>query len=114
MRTNSLSRTGMYQKAFYYIVEKDDTFPYNLEDWEQIQKTLKYDPTKGTTSKQFDKLCKAINNWLNNHFDMFELDYTHFDDNGSRNECVLCYNKREGQFEHPDFANELPKLVLYR
>ena len=45
---------------------------------------------------------------------MFELDYTHFDDWGSRDECVLCYTKREGEWDSPDFESELPKLVCYR
>ena len=113
-RVDCLGRTGMYHTAFKHILEKDKEFPYTKEDWDKIDKTRKYDPCKGTTSRQFDRLCDDINEWLNEHYDMFELDYTHFDDWGSRDEVVLCYKKGEGKWHSPDFATELPQLVLYR
>ena len=114
MRVNHLDRTGMYEQAFEHILEKDNSFPYKKEDWERIKKLCKYDPRRGTTCKEFDKLCKDINKWLNEHYDMFELDYTNFGDNGSRDEVILCYNKKEELFGHPDFATELPIVVFYR
>ena len=114
MRVNHLGRTGMYESAFYHILEKDSSFPYKKEDYEKIDKTRKYDPCKGTTSPKFDKLCKDINKWLNEHYDMFELDYTNFYDNGSRDEVILCYTKRTEMYDHPDFEKELPVIVFYR
>ena len=114
MRVRHLGRTGMYYPAFLHILENDKDFPYKEEDWDRINKTRKYDPCKGTTSKEFDKLCKDINKWLNEHYDMFELDYTHFDDCGSRDEVVLCYKKGKGKWDSPDFESELPVLVCYR
>ena len=113
-RTDYLPRTGMYLKAFKHIISQDKEFLYNQEDYDRIEKTRKYDPCKGTTSEEYDKLCRAINKWLNDHYDMFELDYTDFDDCGSRDEAVLCYTKRTDKYDSPDFENELPKLVLYR
>lgn len=114
MRVNHLGRTGMYIQAFEHILENDTKFPYKMEDWDRIDKTRKYDPRTGTTSPEFEKLCKDINDWLNNHYDMFEIDYTNFNDPGSREECVLCYTKRLDEWGHPDFESELPKLVVYR
>ena len=113
-RIDYLPRTGMYPQAFKHIISQDKEFPYSQEDYDCIEKTRKYDPHKGTTSKEFDKLCHDINAWLNDHYDMFELDYTHFDDEGSCDEVVLCYTKRTEKYSSPDFGTELPKLVLYR
>lgn len=116
MRVNHLGRTGMYEVAFHHILEKDPTFPYKKEDWERIQKTRKYDPSRGTTSPEFDKLCSKINNWLNDHYIMIEIDYTHEDDYGSRNEVVLCYERHkpgDDMFDSPDFE-KAPELVCYR
>lgn len=119
MRVKHLSRTGMYEQAFYHIIENDNSFTYKKEDWERIKKLCVYDPKRGTTCKEFDKLCKDINNWLNEHYYMYELDYTHWDDDGSRDEVTLCYEKPEdedvfGIYAHPDFATQLPKAVFYR
>lgn len=116
-RINYLPRTGMYEAAFYHIIQKDSSFPYKEEDYERIEKTRKYDPRKGTTSPEFEVLCSYINEWLNEHYDMFELDYTNFDDDGSRDEVILCYtkiDKIDRPFGHPNFEKELPKIVFYR
>ena len=46
---------------------------------------------------------------------MIEIDYTHPEDNGSRDEVVLCYEKKSDNiYDHPDFETELPKLICYR
>lgn len=114
-RVDYLGRSGMYEQAFMHIIAMDyQNFPYVKEDFKRINETRKYDPEVGTTSPEWQKLCDDINKWLNEHYDMFEIDYTHFDDYGSRDECVLCYTKRTGAYEHPDFQYELPKLVCYR
>ena len=114
MRVDSLGRTGMYESAFFHIIEKDVSFPYKKEDWERIQKTRKYDPLKGTTSFEFNKLCSEINDWLNKHYIMVEVDYTHPDDNSSRSEVVLCYEKHDDSiYDSPDFE-KAPLLVCYR
>ena len=116
MRVTHLGRTGMYKEAFNHILEKDPTFPYKGEDWEKIQKTRKYDPSRGTTSPEFNELCSKINNWLNERYIMIEVDYTHEDDHGSRDEVVLCYEKhedRDGIYDSPDFE-KAPVLVCYR
>ena len=115
MRVNHLGRTGMYYPAFLHILENDPIFPYKEEDWDRINKTRKYDPKRGTTSPEFDTLCKYINDWLNKHYIMIEIDYTHPEDAGSRDEVVLCYEKKSDDiYDHPDFETELPKLVCYR
>ena len=93
-RVFHLGRTGMYYPAFFHILEKDNKFPYKEEDWERINKTRKYDPNHGTTSPEFDKLCDDINAWLSDHYIMIEVDYTHPEDWGSRDEVVLCYEKK--------------------
>ena len=114
MRTTYLGRTGMYETAFNHILEKDPSFPYKKEDWEKIQKTRVYDPSKGTTSPEFNSLCSKINNWLNEHYIMIEIDYTHPDDYGSRDEVVLCYKKNgDSIYASPDFE-KAPELVCYR
>lgn len=113
-RIDYLPRTGMYEAAFYHIIQKDASFPYKEEDYARIEKTRKYDPRKGTTSPEFEVLCSYINKWLNEHYDMFELDYTNFDDDGSRDEVILCYTKINEPFGHPDFEKELPRIVFYR
>lgn len=115
MIVNYLGRTGMYVRAFEHILENDPNFPYKKEDFEKINKTRKYDPTKETTSPEWETLCKRINEWLNEHYIMIEIDYTHPEDDGSRDECVLCYEKKSDDIYYsPDFENELPKLVCYR
>lgn len=115
-RISYLPRTGMYQTAFNHILENDATFPYKKEDWERIDKTRKYDPKRGTTSPQFDKLCNDINKWLDDRYIMIEIDYTHPDDNGSRDEVVLCYERhgsKDDIYDLPDF-DKAPVLVCYR
>lgn len=113
-RVKHLGRTGQFFPALKHILQKDPTFKYTLEDYEKIEKTRVYDPCRGTTSPEFNELCKAINTWLVEHYDMFELDYTNFYDEGSREEVILCYTKRNELFDHPDFATELPQVVFYR
>lgn len=114
-RIDYLPRTGMYDQAFYHIMEIDPSFPYEEEDLERIKNTRVYDASTGTTSKEYQELCKDINTWLREHYDMFELDYTDFNDYGSRSECVLCYTKsNDPVYNRPDFVNELPKVVFYR
>ena len=116
MRVEHLGRTGMYEQAFFHIIEKDPMFPYKKEDWERIQKTRVYDPSKGTTSPEFSKLCNKINSWLNAHYIMIEVDYTNDESWGSRDEVTLCYKKhpdKNPEFDSPDFE-EAPELVCYR
>lgn len=122
MRINYLPRTGMVQKAFEYAIKNDKECPYVLADYEKINKTRVYDPSVGTTSKKCEKLCKYVENYLNDNFLMYFLDVTNPHDDGSREEVVLCYRKPKGFEENscdwiyyaPDFEKELPILVLYR
>lgn len=111
-RINYLPRTGMYEAAYEHIKQLNPLV--DLPNFEEVEKTRKYDPKRGTTSPEWEALCSVINDWLNEHYDMFFLDVTNFGDTGSRDEVVLCYTKRTEEFDHPDFETELPKAVFWR
>lgn len=116
MRVTRLGRVGMYKYALKHIAENDPDFPYKAEDWDELIKARRT-PCNNNEESNMQRFCEfmeKVDAWLNKHYDMFELDYTNFEDSGSRDECVLGYTKRESFLDHPDFEHELPKFVAYR
>lgn len=112
-RIDYLPRAGMIKPAFEYILQHDRSFPYVLEDYDRINATRKYDPSRGTVSKEWNSFCEDIDEWLNKNFIMYYLDITPEEYMGSRKEVVLCYKRPEDGVERVDFNNE-PELELYR
>lgn len=112
-RISYLPRTGMVKPAFEYILQHDKNFPYVLEDYDRIDATREYDPHRGTVSKEWNRFCEDIDEWLDKNFIMYYLDITPKGDTGSREEVVLCYKRPEDGTEYIDFRNE-PELELYR
>ena len=116
MRVHYLTRTGMIPQAIDFILKENPKFEITKEKLKEVEQTLKYDPQYGMTSKQYRKLVEKIDKYLDEHYLMYELDYTSEGDCGSRSEVILVCKKPEPNNEEygkdfmyysPDFTKEI-------
>ena len=104
-----LPRTGQYPQAIDFILEHDKTFTYTNEDYQKACKKCEH---YYYLSKEYDEFAKdkhniedAVDKWLTERYFLFEIDYTDSEDDGSREEVVLLFEKEDGLYgEVPDFT----------
>ena len=118
MRVKYLTRTGMFSQALDFILKENPDFGISKETFESAEHTRVYSPSKGTTSKQYEKCCNAIDKYLDEHYLMYELDYTHPDSDMSR-EVILVVRKpvKDGygndfMFYTPDFTKDVVAMFV--
>lgn len=116
MRVHYLTRTGMIPQAIDFILKENPKFEITREKLKEAEQTLKYDPKYGMTSKQYRKLTKEIDKYLDEHYLMYELDYTSEGDYGSRSEVILVCRKpvpdneeygKDFMYYSPDFTKDI-------
>ena len=119
MRVKHLTRMGMVPQALDFILKENPDFGISKEDFEAAENTRTYDPEKGTTSKQYEKCCNAIDKYLDEHYLMYELDYTHPDSHASRDEVILVVRKPANDtykddfmFYTPDFTKDVVAMFV--
>lgn len=119
MRVKYLTRTGMVPQALDFILKENPDFEISKEAFEAAERTRVYSPTKGTTSKQYEKCCDAIDKYLDKHYLMYELDYTHPDSDMSRDEVILVVRKpvndkyeNDFMFYTPDFTKDVVAMFV--
>ena len=94
MRVHYLTRQGMTIQALKFILKENPNFEITLEQYKNVQNTKKYDKKLGFyTSKEIRRIDKAIYEYLDEHYLMYELDYTSEGDYGSRYEVILVCKK---------------------
>lgn len=119
MRVKHLTRTGMVPQALDFILKENPDFGISKENFEDAERTRVYSPSEGYTSKQYEKCCKAIDKYLDEHYLMYELDYTHPDSHSSRDEVILVVRKplndkyeNDFMFYTPDFTKDVVAMFI--
>lgn len=119
MRVKHLTRAGMVPQALDFILKENPDFGISKEAFEAAERTCVYSVTKGTTSKQYEKCCDAIDKYLDKHYLMYELDYTHPDSDMSRDEVILVVRKpandkykNDFMFYTPDFTKDVVAMFV--
>lgn len=104
-----LPRTGQVQQALDFILKNDKSFEYSKEDYKTACEKAHnaYYHSKGyyELAKDMHNIEDAVDKWLTERYFLFEIDYTDSEDDGSREEVVLVFEKKDGLYrEVPDFA----------
>lgn len=116
MRVHYLTRVGMIPQAIDFILKENHKFEITKEKLKEAEQTLKYNPQYGMTSKQYRKLVEKIDKYLDEHYLMYELDYTSEGDYGSRSEVILVCKKpklndeeygKDFMYYSPDFTKDI-------
>lgn len=119
MRVKYLTRTGMIPQALDFILKENPDFGISKENFEAAERTRVYSPSKGYTSKKYEKYCDIIDKYLDEHYLMYELDYTHPDSDMSRDEAILVVRKpvndtygNDFMFYTPDFTKDVVAMFV--
>lgn len=119
MRVKHLTSTSMVQQALDFILKENPDFGIRKENFEAADRTRVYSQSKGTISNQYKKYCNVINKYLNEHYLMYELDYTHPDSDMSRDEVILVVRKpvndeyvNDFMFYTPDFTKDVVAMFV--
>ena len=115
MRVKHLTRTGMFPQALDFILKENPDFGLRKENFEAAERTRIYN----LSTNRYEYYCNAINKYLDKHYLMYELDYSHPDSDMSRDEVILVVRKpvndeygTDFMFYTPDFTKDVVAMFV--